>query len=168
MASKTLDPVEVHKGERMFGGHAPAWASRPYDGGPYDHSHYRQCTYCGSIHPEDMISLLRLGESQIVSTTKGYKRYLVTPNPIAGQEGVNCGSRSGPVYQHQLVGDDSERRLNEYAPKDLTEEELALGHYKRVTLGKAPSTIQQKFYLNHTHTDQWQDIVDAAVEGFCS
>jgi len=125
-----LDPAEVHKHDQKIPGMpAPDWQVRGRrDNEPYQHD-YRQCSYCGSIHPEDMLALIKSG-SRLTGTTKAYKRYLITPNPIAGQD-CSIGSRPGPDGREEIPG-------------------------------KAPATIQQKFYLDHVTPEQWAEIKAAA------
>jgi hypothetical protein len=63
---------------------------------PYDYP-FRTCSYCGSIHPEDLLSALQGGATLGGSDWKysyPHKFYVEgIPNPIAGQI-VECGSRS--------------------------------------------------------------------------
>ena len=159
--SATLEPVEVHRGSPSYGLEDPKWEARPRtEDDPYDRSGYRQCSYCGSIHPEDMIRLLRDGGAKLEGSTKSYKRYLIVPNPIAGRD-VKMGSSSGPVYAARFVGDDP-KKPSQYAPSDLTDEERKAGRYSRDIRGPAPNTIQQKFYMEHTTEAQWQEVVKAA------
>jgi hypothetical protein len=45
----------------------------------------RTCSYCGGIHPDDAITLIRAGW-EVDPTTKSYKRYLEPPGYAAGQQ----------------------------------------------------------------------------------
>lgn len=98
-----LAPAQVHAHDQQYPGMlTPQWEVRGRRGDdPYQHD-YRQCSYCGSIHPEDMLALIRTG-SRLQGTDKGYKRYLLTPNPIAGQD-CRIGSRHGPGVDEVIRG----------------------------------------------------------------
>jgi hypothetical protein len=93
------------------------------DNGPYDYQ-YRTCSFCGSIHPEDLLNALEAGASVEEADRKyGYphKFYIDLPNSIAGQE-VEVGS----------VSDASGRRP---------------------TMGTAPAKVPAKFYSVHIFDD---------------
>jgi hypothetical protein len=63
---------------------------------------FRTCSYCGSIHPEDLFHALRAGAHLHGSDWKygwPHKFYVEgIPNPLAGQQ-VEVGSRSYPILE---------------------------------------------------------------------
>lgn len=155
-AVTTLDPVEVHRGSPMYGDHQPTWEKRARrDDDPHDRSGYRCCSYCGSMHPEDLITALRDG-ARLQGTNKSYKRYVILPNPIAGQD-VKMGSASGPTHERRVIGEEPKLRTDMV----FTPEELAAGRYDREIRGAAPTTIHQKFYMEHTTHEQWELVLAA-------
>lgn len=102
----------------------------------------RRCSYCGSVHPDDLLNALKSGGRLELSDMK-YKwphKYYVknVPNELAGQT-VRVGSRSGPT------------ELPDGTPAlpDLTAEELAAGRYRRDIMGQAPRDAVVKFYSEH-------------------
>lgn len=115
-----------HDNERaahLFG--PTAWRAPLGDrGGPYDEN-YRRCSFCGSIHPEDLASALEAGARMSLADKKyGYlhKFYVEMPNPKSGKECV-VGSRSGPGL-----------------PKG-----------GEPIVGVASATMTAKFYTQHLH-----------------
>lgn len=158
-------PARVHDRGFERTGHRPTWLRRPYVGGLYSTEHYRTCSWCGCIHPGDMIELLWMRRSKLERTAKEGKHLFLTPNPIAG-ELVRMGSMPGPVFafeptclSERLLA--PARRDLEIAP-DLVER-LA-GHFERPCLEPAPALIRQPFYSEHTTAPQWA-MIEAAAEG---
>lgn len=107
---------------QRFGGttwRAPLGRREPYQ------DDYRSCSYCGSIHPEDLIKLLKDGKATLGGADWKYgwphKFYVTAPNPLAGQE-VKVGSRS---YR------DGDRYVDESI------------------MGNAPQTMTLKWYNFH-------------------
>lgn len=160
-------PIDVHAGSLRYLGLEVEWRRHRYDGGPYSQMHYRVCSYCGSIHPGDMADLLREGRSRLEGTTKAYKRYFMTPNPIAGKT-VRVGSRSGPVFTRDAPRGLVARLLSdcvvELKPPVTLLERFRM-RYDRPTMGTAPAEIQQKFYMEHATPELWEEIVDVARAG---
>lgn len=103
---------------------------------------YRRCWYCGSLHPEDLLKVLKEGARINMADWKyGYphKFYIEgVPNLLAGQT-VRIGSRSGPLHSYDGT-------LNVENP---TEEEIKTGRYDRPTMGAAPPHAVIKFYTEH-------------------
>ena len=67
----------------------------------------RTCSFCGSIHPEDAIKLLKEGW-EIEATGKGYKRYLEPPGYKKAMEKL-----IGNVRQRNLEAEDNPFDNNE-------------------------------------------------------
>ncbi len=167
------DPSVVHRHSPMLRGiPAPHWQRRGWDGGPYSQEHYRVCSYCGSMHPEDLRNLIAGGSTTIQGTTKAYKRYIMTPNPIAGRE-VRIGSRSGPIVH--VGGEPQGAVARLLAPIDRERSGVPEGHrigllqrlrgtWEHDMLGTAPRMIQQKFYMEHVTREEWDEIVRPLVE----
>ena len=96
-------------GETRFG--PTEWRVRPFDGWQSPET-FRTCSYCGSIHPEDLLTALSQGATLGGSDWKygwPHKFYIHgIPNPIAGQE-VKVGESSGQdedgtVYRYPIMG----------------------------------------------------------------
>jgi len=137
--------------------HKCRWEVRPYDGGPYRNT-FRTCSYCGSMHPEDLISFVREGRARLEGTTKNYKFYVRVPNPIAGQT-CRIGSSSGRVFPVRATPKGVIARL--LAEHDMPERlgrptmlERIRNHYSRPTMGDAPDMVHAKFYTWHLSEDQ--------------
>lgn len=86
---------------------------REYDGGPYKETH-RTCYFCGSIHPEDLLTALEAGARLGGSDWKygwPHKFYVENlPNPIAGQD---CDTGSSSRFEN---GQRIEEKLRGVAP----------------------------------------------------
>lgn len=135
-----------HAAERigMVGKNAPAdfhpleWRA-PFRMDPYEYA-FRTCSWCGAMHPEDLVAALRNG-SPVEWAKPGYKIYVDVPNPISGQE-VKCGSRSGPVD-----------------PDDMSK-----GRYDEPIYGAAPPTVMGKWYTTHLHDEYSGDALDTLLQ----
>lgn len=71
----------------------PPTPDRPPYGNPY-----RTCSYCGSLHPEDLLNAIKAGGIKLDLADLKYgwphKFYVEgIPNPLAGQQ-VKCGSNA--------------------------------------------------------------------------
>lgn len=69
------------------------------DGGPYDDRH-RTCSFCGSVHPSDLLDVLSAGaEIETADWKHGWpsKLYVVIPNPKAGITAVVGRGPGGPI-----------------------------------------------------------------------
>jgi hypothetical protein len=78
---------------------------RPVTSGPGTHlsHHTRTCSYCGSVHPEDLLRILENGGDLGGSDWKygwPHKFYVTALNPSKG-EITQIGSSSGPVYSEE-------------------------------------------------------------------
>lgn len=135
-------------------------------GGPYSHD-YRQCSYCGSMHPEDLFAAISDG-AELGPTDKNYKVYVTVPNSIVGQI-VECGSHSGPVFARD--GRPSHWWQRFTAPTNLppkggfTLAERLRGRFKRVLYDAAPATIHAKFYFQHLDEDQMAMFIKLLNDG---
>lgn len=97
----------------------------------------RACSYCGSMHPDDLFEAIDLG-CQVTGTDKNYKIYVEVRNPDAGKR-VKIGESSGPAFDR-----DGNPML-----EDLTTEEKLKGSYSRPLYGPASATKTLKFYYQH-------------------
>lgn len=160
---KVKDPSEVHKNSPQYSNHVPTWARWKYDGGPYRHD-YRACSYCGCIHPEDLLVLIKRGGVSLEGTGKDYKRYFILPNPIVGRR-CRVGSKSGPVFKRPVPRHWWSRLFESHdMPLDFgrpTLRERLRGHYNRPLYGTAPATIHQKFYFDHVTREEWGELMAA-------
>lgn len=161
----TRSPGRVHELARMRTGHHPAWIRRPYKGGVYSIEHFRICSYCGCIHPGDMIELLLAGGSGFESSFKPGKFLFTTPNPVAG-ELVRMGTLPVPVFNwvHQ-PGTLLIRLKEEASERDATVAERLIGHIEKPVFEPAPDLIRWPFYAEHTTDHQWPEIWAAASQG---
>lgn len=109
------DPMSVRFGPTSW---RPA---RGDDGGPYAET-FRTCSYCGCIHPEDLLAALRAGARLERAGMKygwPHKLYVENmPNPKAGEQ-CRVGSR------HNGAGE----------PEPI--------------MGAAPTYVYAKFYTQH-------------------
>lgn len=162
-----LSPMRVH--ERAFGltGHRAYWHRADYHGGLYDTHHFRTCSYCGCIHPGDMIELLRMG-GRLEQDAKPGKFNFFTPNPVAGNY-VHMGSCPGRVFDKQRWPQDLKHHLYADAAPALrfapTIGERLTGHFERPALEPAPAEIKWPFYAEHTNEKLWPEIWAAAQHG---
>jgi hypothetical protein len=160
------NPARVHGNARLLTGHHPHWERRQYLGGIFRTDHFRTCSFCGSIHPADLVELLVAGGSWLEAAGKPNKRLLLTPNPIAGQL-VCIGSISGPVFSRGeeplTLGD----KLKAPAAQDLcpTIAERLAGHYERPLYEAAPSIIPQPIFHDHSPGALWEQIQTASLKG---
>lgn len=123
---------------------------KPYTSAPYGYA-FRTCNHCGGIHPEDAIRLIAEG-CKVEGTTKGYKRYLHVPNPLAGKV-VRSGSMSGSLFSakklrwwQRLTAPATALPYNAGAPTIM---ERLRGRYNRELRGPAPSHTHAKIYFWH-------------------
>lgn len=60
---------------------AARWGTHPSDKFPEGFEKPRTCSFCGGVHPEDAIALLKLGW-ELDSTGKWYKAYMEPPGTM--------------------------------------------------------------------------------------
>lgn len=159
-------PHKVHGHAAGLIGIAPTWVWTHYRGGIYRMDHYRRCSWCGCIHPSDMMALLRAGRSSLERTGRFEKRIFRTPNPIAGRSCV-IGSIPGAVFERDREPADlvSKLLLDTRPGISPTISERLAEHYDRPAVAIAPEMIEQPFYLDHTSDAQWDDIMAAQAQG---
>jgi hypothetical protein len=131
-------------GERSrYTQHEVVWRP-PYDGGggPYYYD-WRTCSYCGSIHPEDLLRVLLAGARMHSADWKygwPHKFYLEdVPNKYAGQD---C--RTGAVY----AGDHPLEELKREYPQAVNWQQKD-GRWRADLRGKAPAHAPAKWYNEH-------------------
>jgi hypothetical protein len=110
---------------------------------------YRCCSYCGSMHPEDVFMAIADGV-ELIPTDKNYKLYVMVPHPRAG-ETIQIGSESGPA--RNMVTSEPSR-------DDLTLWERITGRYNRKIMGTASATLQAKFYFQHFDQEQQERFIN--------
>lgn len=162
-----LSPMRVHSRAVELIGHRAHWHREFYRGGLYSTEHFRTCSYCGCIHPGDLIELLHAG-GRLQQAIKPGKFYLFTPNPVAGNF-VHMGTVPGHVFDparwphnlnHRLYCDTSPALRFE-----PTIGERLSGHFERPALEPAPAEIKWPFYAEHTNERLWPEIWAAANHG---
>lgn len=96
---------DVHRNEPQLSGIPNEWVTYPDRGGPYGYP-FRQCSYCGSMHPEDFFNALKNGARPDMADWKygwPHKFYVNgIVNPLAGQV-VEVGSRSGSNGEREPI-----------------------------------------------------------------
>jgi hypothetical protein len=162
-----LSPNRIHERACQLTGHRAYWHRTAYRGGLYSTEHFRTCSFCGSIHPGDLLELLNNG-GRLVSSDRPDKFYVFTPNPVAG-ELVQMGSLPGPVFEkehwpqrlaHRLYG-----QLREGLPFEPSINERLSGHFERAVLIPAPAEIKWPLYSAHVNDRQWPAIWAASKNG---
>jgi hypothetical protein len=134
------------------------WSWRPARGGdrdsPYDYP-FRTCSYCGSMHPEDLLNAVRAGATLGGADWKygwPHKFYVELPNPAAGQL---RGGTSTTVGGKCVVGrtlDEVKAEHPQYADWEWRFEENLYGNgpgYRVVKFSPAPAQTHAKFYNEH-------------------
>jgi hypothetical protein len=108
--------IHCHKGERHIRGmENDHWREPRLDAEPYGYP-FRTCSYCGSMHPEDLEKFLNEGATLDMADWKygwPHKFYVEgIPNPQVGKM-VNCGSKS---YFDEEKGERVDEPLIQMAP----------------------------------------------------
>jgi len=120
----------------------------PFDreDGPYKET-YRTCSYCGSIHPEDLLRVLTEGATLGGSDWKygwPHKFYVYNiPNPVSGQL-----RRSGGISMGKYRLPTMEDFKREY-PGYSNHRESPHGGWQADSISPAPATMQAKWYNEH-------------------
>lgn len=164
LVGPALSPARVHERARAMTGHQPCWTRLQYLSGLYSKEHYRTCSWCGCIHPVDLVELLQMGSSSL-KRDRTAKLILVTPNPIAGVL-VRFGSMPGAVFAKDYQPADLMSQLLLAARQGIkpTIGERLAQHYERPCMQPAPELIAQPFYAEHATQSQWAAI-EAVAEG---
>ena len=110
---------------------------------------YRCCSYCGSMHPDDVFMAIA-DRLELIPTDKSYKLYVRQPHPKAGKT-IQVGSESGPA-RNMVTGEPNR--------DDLTIWERITGRYDRKIMGTAPATLQAKFYFQHFDQQQQERFIN--------
>lgn len=120
-----------------------AWARSKYPD-PYQET-FRTCSYCGSIHPEDLVKVLAEGATLGGSDWKygwPHKFYVEgIPNPKLGQEypqymygGLRAGEEGWEQYQDGFNSHDGTPKME---------------WRKLLHMAKCPPTVHAKWYNDH-------------------
>lgn len=110
MTETTSSPSPVHAGEAdRFGGWQ--WSD------PARGEHFRRCSYCGSMHPDDLVSIAR-GRVDWADRKYGWphKFYVHVPNQTPGQVFVVGGTSHYDPDRHR-------REDLWFQPSELTDEQ---------------------------------------------
>lgn len=150
-------PSQAHGTMAVQRLHKSHWKVRPYDGGPYHHK-LRQCSYCGGLHPDDLIAAVEAG-AKIEGTDKGYKLYARVPNLVAGKW-VRTGSSSGPTFRRAPTTL-RERLVGPTMVTDPTLQERISGRFDRSLYDLGSPEAHVKVYLWHFTDAQRQRLADA-------
>ncbi len=127
-------------------GEAPPMAKLP-EGDTWMMRHgLRRCSYCGSMHPDDVMAALKAGR-KIGPTDKSYKAYLSLPNEKAGKR-IKVGESTGPIHRYP----DATRKEKLFALFNG-------GLVTRQHYGKGSEMRQEKFYFQHFSEAQCREFV---------
>lgn len=103
-----------------------------------------ECSYCGSLRPQDFVAALTRPDAEIHGTDKRYKAYVILPNPKAGQERVYSAITFEP-----REGETGWTKVTWKNRAWLKRDGWGSDHYTYLRLSPAPATIQAKFYFQH-------------------
>lgn len=101
----------------------------------------RTCSYCGSIHPDDLFAALDAGTATLGPTDKNYKVYVTLPNPHAGERrivGMSTGEPRGEGWVK--IGRAERRELKRSGASD---------QMRSVMWGVHAPTVNAKLYTLH-------------------
>jgi hypothetical protein len=126
----------------------PTWREPQLQRKPYGEP-FRSCSYCGSIHPEDLIALLKAGATMHGADWKygwPHKFYVEgIPNPHAGKI-VEMGSSSGGDIGEETPGAQWKSTCGHTDCKKRTRDH---GYWQVPHMASAPKTTPAKFYNAH-------------------
>jgi hypothetical protein len=138
------DEIKCHGVEPQFATLPIQWREPQLQREPYGEP-FRSCSYCGSIHPEDLIKLIEAGATMHGADWKygwPHKFYVEKiPNPHAGKV-VEMGSSSGPSITKDTAG-------AVFAPTCHHADCKEHGYWKLPRMEPAPATTTAKFYNAH-------------------
>lgn len=127
---------------------SPVWREPQLQRAPYGES-FRSCSYCGSIHPEDLIKLLEAGATMHGADWKygwPHKFYVENiPNPHGGKT-VKMGSRIGPDVTGTTPGSEWNSTCGHADCQLRTREH---GYWELPFMEPAPKMMRAKFYNAH-------------------
>lgn len=109
----------------------------------------RQCSYCGSLHPDDLFAAIESG-CKLGPTDKNYKLYVDLPEPNPDELRVSSASTGIDCPGEGWVPADPERMK-----KDGWNSE-----YRWMCLSPRGPTIHGKFYFQHLSADEQQRFID--------
>jgi hypothetical protein len=132
----------------VFAYGVPVWREPQLQREPYGEP-FRSCSYCGSVHPEDLLAFLTAGATLHGADWKygwPHKFYVEgIPNPHAGKL-VEIGGKMGPdviektpgaVWKNTCGHADCQKRTRDH------------GYWFLPMIASAPKTTQAKFYNTH-------------------
>lgn len=121
---------------------------------------HRSCSYCGSMHPDDLFAAIDAGTCQISGTDKNYKIYVDVPHPGAGEPCVlssanfDFGDGAIKVTPENI----DTLPLSDAQRKDWRDDKGQREHWVRVT--PRPANAHAKFYYQHFDDAQQQRFLD--------
>lgn len=115
-------PITCHSADQHYATTVDEWHA-PRESEPYSYP-FRTCSYCGSIHPEDLMKFFANGATAHGADWKygwPHKFYIEgILNPIAGKT-VRIGSESGPGYDRSIMGTASAHTPAKFYNKHLVD-----------------------------------------------
>ena len=114
---------------------------------------YRACSYCGSMHPEDLFAAIEAGNCQITGTDKNYKIYVDAPTRMLPGKAIYMSSThefAGGVLLTKALCDEHE--LDSYTRE----------HYvgRWVKIEQRSQRAHLKCYYQHFDESQQQRFID--------
>lgn len=146
IAAHDRDDLATRYAPQVWREPRPEGFKQPDDTLPGPHGYpFRTCSYCGSIHPEDLYKLLTDGPPTVRMHGADWKygwphKFYVEgiPNPIAGQQ-VCDGSR------HIGANEPTEEDRRQFSNWRKDER----GYWRGEHIGVAPDSTHAKFYNLH-------------------
>ncbi len=102
---------------------------------------YRSCSYCGSMHPEDLFAAIDAGTAAISGTDKNYKIYVDMPAKMGGKAIYSSCSHETPGYTLLTTELCDQHGLDSYA------REHYVGSWVKIE-DRSPK-VHLKFYYQH-------------------
>lgn len=143
-------PITCHDGQPMYSGFTPHWRdAQPIrdDGNPG--TPYRTCSYCGSIHPADLVKAIEAGATMHGADWKygwPHKFYMEkVPNPAVGHPVCYMSGSSYPSKE------EAEQEGGKYlrAGREVRVTEFAPGRWEFKLFEPANAFTHAKWYNVH-------------------
>lgn len=117
-----------------------------------DPAGFRRCSYCGSMHPDDLFAFIEAGV-ELGPTDKNYKVYVSPPDARAGQPCVRSSAN------HQVEGYTQVTAENiDTLPLDEHQRKSNMGWWVKVD--PRPAQAHGKFYFQHLDTEQRKRFIE--------
>lgn len=122
-----------------------------------DRDGFRTCSFCGSLHPDDVLAHLRNGV-EIHPTDKNYKGYLMAPDPKAGQRRIdgmsNANERPGANWIQVTEEHLPELRAAGWGTENKVGQWMLYAEHSALA--------QVKFYYQHFNEEHRREFIEMA------